>query len=162
EHHAVLRHGVRMNSETDSLNSALLAPDAAPGSDAFASMVREVVREMTIKSGQKCTAIRRVLVPQPIAREAADAIASALAAVKVGNPRDESVRMGSLASRAQANAVHEGLATLGREAKQVFAGDANALVDADASVGAFATPHLFAVDDADASTLVHETEVFGP
>src|SRR5690606_17885285 len=78
EHHAVLRHGVRMNSETDSLNSALLAPDAAPGSDAFASMVREVVREMTIKSGQKCTAIRRVLVPQPIAREAADAIASAL------------------------------------------------------------------------------------
>ncbi|MBW7923350.1 MAG: 3,4-dehydroadipyl-CoA semialdehyde dehydrogenase [Burkholderiaceae bacterium] len=162
EHAAVLRHGVRMNSETDSLNSALLGPDATPGSDAFASAVREIVREMTIKSGQKCTAIRRVLVPQEQAREAADAIASALAAVKVGNPRNESVRMGSLASRAQANAVREGIGALAGEAKRVYAGDEAALVDADASVGAFAMPHLFAVDDADASSLVHEVEVFGP
>lgn len=162
EHHAVLRHGVRMNSETDSLNSALLAPDATPGSDAFASAVREIVREMTIKAGQKCTAIRRVLVPQSFVGETTDAIAAALAGVKVGNPRNESVRMGSLASRAQANAVREGLRTLGTAAKKVFAGDDQALVDADAAVGAFATPHLFAVDDADASALVHDTEVFGP
>lgn len=162
EHHAVLRHGVRMNSETDSLNSALLGPDASPDSDAFASMVREVVREMTVKSGQKCTAIRRVLVPEARAREAADAISSAIAGIQVGNPRNERVRMGSLASRAQANAVREGLKSLGGEAKPVFAGDEKTLVDADASIGAFAMPHLFAVDDADASSLVHEIEVFGP
>jgi len=162
EHAAVLHHGVRMNSETDSLNSALLAPDAAPGTDSFASAVREVVREMTVKSGQKCTAIRRVLVPQAHAREAADAIASALAGVKVGNPRSESVRMGSLASRAQANAVREGIATLAGAAKRVYAGEESTLVDADPAVGAFAMPHLFAVDDADASSLVHDVEVFGP
>lgn len=161
-HHAVLRHGVRMNAETDSLNSALLAPDATPGSDAFAAAVREVVREMTIKAGQKCTAIRRVLVPQEHAREAADAIAAALAGVKVGNPRNESVRMGSLASRAQANAVREGIGALAGEARRVFSGDEAALVDADPAVGAFAMPHLFAVDDADASSLVHDIEVFGP
>lgn len=162
EHHAVLRHGVRMNSETDSLNSAVLGPDAAPGSDAFASMVRETVREMTIKAGQKCTAIRRVLVPQAHAAAANDAIAAALAAVKVGNPRNENVRMGSLASRAQAASVREGVESLAREAKTVWAGDEAALVDADAKVGAFAMPRLFAVDDGDASALVHDCEVFGP
>ncbi len=162
QHPAVLSHGVRVNAETDSLNSALLGPDAAPGSEAFASMVREVVREMTIKAGQKCTAIRRVLVPKAHAGAAAEAIGAALAKVAVGNPRNESVRMGSLASRAQAAGVREGLQTLAREAKTAWAGDESALVDADASVGAFAMPHLFAVDDADAATLVHGFEVFGP
>lgn len=161
-HPAVLAHGVRMNTETDSLNSALLGPDATPGSDAFASMVREVVREMTIKAGQKCTAIRRVFVPQAHAQAASEAIAAALAGVKVGNPRNDSVRMGSLASRAQANAVREGVQLLAGDAKCVYAGDEKTLVDADPSVGAFAMPMLFAVDDADASTLVHDTEVFGP
>ncbi len=162
QHAAVLHHGVRMNVETDSLNSALLGPDATPGSDAFASAMREVVREMTIKSGQKCTAIRRVLVPREHAGAAAEAVAAALADVEVGNPRNESVRMGSLANRAQANAVREGIDALAGEAKCVFAGDLAALVDADPAVGAFAMPHLFAVDDADASRLVHEVEVFGP
>lgn len=161
-HDAVLRHGVRMNAETDSLNSAVLGPDAAPGSDAFAALVRETVREMTVKSGQKCTAIRRVLVPQEHAGAAADAIAASLAKITVGDPRNESVRMGALASRAQANAVRAGLRELGEGARTVYAGDENALVDADMQTGAFAVPHLFAVDDADAASHVHETEVFGP
>ena len=161
-HENVLRHSIRVNAETDSLNSALLGPDAAPGSDAFALMVKEVVREMTVKSGQKCTAIRRVLVPQAHAAAATDAIAAALAAVKVGNPRNEAVRMGALASRAQLAAVREGLGVLGREARLAWAGKDADLVDADPKVAACVMPHLFAVDDGDAAKLVHDVEVFGP
>ena len=161
-HEIVLRHAIRVNAETDSLNSALLGPDATPGSDAFALMVREVVREMTVKSGQKCTAIRRVLVPQAHAAAATDAIAAALAAVKVGNPRNESVRMGALASRAQRAAVRDGLGVLGSEATLAWAGDESELVDVDPAVAACVMPHLFRVDDGDASKLVHDVEVFGP
>ncbi len=161
-HDQILRHGIRVNAETDSLNSALLGPDAAPGSEAFALMVKEVVREMTVKSGQKCTAIRRVLVPQAHAAAAAEAIGAGLAAIRVGNPRDESVRMGALASRAQLAAVREGLDRLGREARLAWTGREADLVDADPRVAACVMPHLFRVDDGDASALVHDLEVFGP
>ncbi|MCZ7560416.1 MAG: 3,4-dehydroadipyl-CoA semialdehyde dehydrogenase [Burkholderiaceae bacterium] len=161
-HDNVLRYSIRVNAETDSLNSALLGPDATPGSDAFSLMVKEVVREMTVKSGQKCTAIRRVLVPQAHAAAATEAIAAALAAVKVGNPRNESVRMGALASRAQLAAVREGLAALGREAQLAWAGNEADLVDADPKVAACVMPHLLKVDDGDAAKLVHDVEVFGP
>lgn len=85
-HPAVARRSVRANIEADSLNSALLLPDAAPGSDAFNLLVREVVREMTVKSGQKCTAIRRILVPAGVYGAAAEAIGAKLAGVTVGNP----------------------------------------------------------------------------
>ena len=161
-HEIVLRHSIRVNAETDSLNSALLGPDAAPGSDAFALMVKEVVREMTVKSGQKCTAIRRVLVPREHAAAATEAIAAALAAVKVGNPRNESVRMGALASRAQLAAVREGLAALKSEASVAWAGSESDLVDADPQVAACVMPHLLKVDDGDAAQRVHDIEVFGP
>ncbi len=161
-HDNVLRHAIRVNAETDSLNSALLGPDAAPGSDAFALMVKEVVREMTVKSGQKCTAIRRVLVPRERAAAATEAIAAALAAVKVGNPRNDTVRMGALASRAQLAAVRAGLAALQSEAQLAWAGDDADLVDADPKVAACVMPHLLKVDDDDASKLVHDVEVFGP
>lgn len=161
-HDNVLRHSIRVNAETDSLNSAVLGPDAAPGSEAFALMVKEVVREMTIKSGQKCTAIRRVLVPQAHAAAATEAIAAALAAVKVGNPRNEAVRMGALASRAQLSAVRDGLAALGREAQLAWAGSEADLVDVDPKVAACVMPHLLKVDDGDAATLAHDLEVFGP
>ncbi len=161
-HQIVRRHAIRVNAETDSLNSALLGPDAAPGSEAFALMVKEVVREMTVKAGQKCTAIRRVLVPQAHAAAAAEAIAAALAGVKVGNPRNESVRMGSLASRAQLNAVREAADALAAEASLVWAGKLADLVDADPQVGAFVMPRLLAVSDGDAAPRVHEIEVFGP
>jgi len=161
-HDVVLRHAIRMNAETDSLNSALLGPDAAPGSEAFALMVKEVAREMTVKAGQKCTAIRRVLVPQAHAAAATEAIAAALAAVKVGNPRNESVRMGSLASRAQLAAVRDSLAALTSEASIAWAGRSADLVDADPAIGAFVMPHLLKVDDGDAAQRVHEVEAFGP
>lgn len=161
-HEIVRRHSIRLNAETDSLNSALLGPDATPDTEAFALMAKEVVREMTVKAGQKCTAIRRVLVPQQHAQATTEAIAAALAKVKVGNPRNEAVRMGSLASRAQMGAVHEALAALSEQATVAYAGDVADLVDADPNVAACVMPHLLATTDADAADRVHAVEAFGP
>jgi 3,4-dehydroadipyl-CoA semialdehyde dehydrogenase len=161
-HAAVAQRSVRVNIEADSLNSALLLPDAAPGSDAFNLLVREVVREMTVKSGQKCTAIRRILVPAAVYDAAAEAIGAKLAGVTVGNPRNESVRMGSLVSRAQLNAVREGLEALKAQASVLHDGSQAALVDADPAVAACIGPVLLGARDADAAQRVHDVEVFGP
>lgn len=161
-HRAVAAHSVRVNIEADSLNSALLLPDAMPGSEAFALLVREVVREMTVKSGQKCTAIRRVLVPQAAYSAAAEAIDAKLRGITVGNPRHDSVRMGSLVSRAQFDAVNDGLAALGTQTEVLHAGASHALVDADPAVAACVGPTLLGARDADAAEAVHRIEVFGP
>jgi 3,4-dehydroadipyl-CoA semialdehyde dehydrogenase len=161
-HPAVLAHAIRVNAETDSLNCALLGPDAAPDSESFGLLVREVVREMTQKSGQKCTAIRRIVVPQQHAQAAREAIAASLAKVVVGNPRNEGVRMGSLASLAQKRSVVDGIAQLREEVELAWAGDANQLVDADPERSACVMPHLLAVRDGASAQRVHETEVFGP
>jgi 3,4-dehydroadipyl-CoA semialdehyde dehydrogenase len=161
-HPAVLQHAIRVNAETDSLNCALLGPDAAPGDETFALLVREVVREMTQKAGQKCTAIRRILVPAQHAAAAGDAIAAALAKITVGNPRNEGVRMGSLASLAQKRSVIKGIAQLREEAELVWAGDIAQLVDADPERSACVMPQLLAVRDGAAAQRVHDTEVFGP
>ncbi len=101
--------GVRVNVEADSLNAALLGPDAAPGSPSFDFFVREVVREMTSKTGQKCTAIRRVLVPAEHSAAVTDAIVSALGRVVVGNPEDPTVTMGPVVNMAQRKFVDEGI-----------------------------------------------------
>jgi 3,4-dehydroadipyl-CoA semialdehyde dehydrogenase len=161
-HAAVAQRSVRVNIEADSLNSALLLPDAAPGSDAFNLLVREVVREMTVKSGQKCTAIRRILVPAAVYDAAAEAIGAKLAGVTVGNPRNESVRMGSLVSRAQLNAVRQGLEELKAQASVLHDGSQAALVDADPAIAACIGPVLLGARDADAAQRVHDVEVFGP
>ncbi len=161
-HEAVTRHHVRVNAEADSLNSAILAPDATADSPAFDLLVREVVREMTGKAGQKCTAIRRIFVPEALADAAADAIAARLAKVAVGDPRNADVRMGSLASHAQQKSVKEGIALLQQHAETVYAGKESDLVDANADTGAFVMPHLLRVRDADVAEGVHDHEVFGP
>jgi 3,4-dehydroadipyl-CoA semialdehyde dehydrogenase len=161
-HPAIAQRSVRANIEADSLNSALLLPGAAPGDEAFNLLVKEVVREMTVKSGQKCTAIRRVLVPQALYAAAGEAIAAKLKGITVGNPRSESVRMGSLVSRAQLNAVQEGLATLQAQCEVVHDGRGQPFVDADPAVAACAAPVLLGVRDADGADRVHDTEVFGP
>ncbi|MEP6723857.1 MAG: 3,4-dehydroadipyl-CoA semialdehyde dehydrogenase [Variovorax sp.] len=161
-HPSVSRHSVRANIEADSLNSALLLPDAAPGSEAFDLLVREVVREMTVKSGQKCTAIRRVMVPAAHYDAVGEAIGARLAAVTVGNPRNESVRMGSLVSRAQLNAVREGLEVLKAQTGVLYDGSQAPLVDADPAVACCIGPVLLGTRDADGADRVHEVEVFGP
>lgn len=164
-HAAVTQRSVRVNIEADSVNSALLLEGAAPGSEAFELLAKEVVREMTQKSGQKCTAIRRVFVPEALYASAAEAISARLARTSVGNPRNESVRMGALVSRAQLNAVREGLAHLQAQAETLHDGAKHPLVDADPAVACCVGPTLLGTRDtarSDASDRVHDTEVFGP
>ena len=161
-HSAVTRHSVRANIEADSINSALLLPGHAADSEVVGQLVREVVREMTVKSGQKCTAIRRVLVPQELYEPVAERVAASLAKISVGNPRNETVRMGSLVSQEQFKAVQQGLAQLQGVAQTLYDGRSQALVDTDEAVAACARPVLLGAKDADAAALVHDMEVFGP
>lgn len=161
-HPAVAQRSVRANIEADSLNAALLMPDAAPGSAAFDLLVREVVREMTVKSGQKCTAIRRILVPSTLYAAVAEAVSAQLASVVVGNPRNPEVRMGSLVSRAQFDGVQAGIAALAAHTDVLHDGRTRPLVDADPAVAACVGPVLLGARDADRATIVHDVEVFGP
>jgi 3,4-dehydroadipyl-CoA semialdehyde dehydrogenase len=161
-HEAFVSRGARLNVEADSLNSAILCGDGAPGTEAFELFIKEVVREMTVKSGQKCTAIRRAFVPQAWLDEVLTALSAKLAKVSVGNPRNESVRMGALVNRAQLEGVKAGIAALSREARLVFDGRAVPLVDANPDVAACIAPHVFVVDDPDTAQCMHDVEVFGP
>lgn len=161
-HEAVTRHSVRANIEADSLNSAILGEDAAPGTPAFDLYVKEVVREMTTKSGQRCTCIRRAIVPAKYVGAVNEAISAKLASITVGNPRNADVRMGSLVSREQFDSVQEGIATLAKEASIIHDGRKQTLVDADPNVAACAAPTLLSLADGDQASLVHDHEVFGP
>lgn len=162
-HPAVTRRSVRVNIEADSLNSALLLPNQ--GADALSLLSKEVAREMTVKSGQKCTAIRRVLVPAALYGEAAATICARLGKATVGNPRNADVRMGALVSAAQKASVMEGLALLRSQTEVLFDGATRPLVDADPERSCCVAPTLLGTRDAsgsDAAHLVHDTEVFGP
>ena len=162
-HAAVAQRSVRTNIEADSVNSALLLPGEAPGSDSFEALVRDVVREMTQKSGQKCTAIRRILVPQAVYAQAAEALSARLAQVSVGNPRHSTVRMGSLVSRAQWQSVMQGIGELRSATRVLHDGHQGTwLVDADPAIASCVAPVLLGADDPDGQPLVHDKEVFGP
>jgi len=161
-HPAVALRSVRVNIEADSVNSALLLPGEAPDGDAFDLLAREVASEMTVKSGQKCTAIRRIFVPEALYEAAAGAIAAKLAKVKVGNPRSAGVDMGSLVGQEQLVTVNDGMAKLAAAVTVVHDGRKTSLVDADPDVAACVGPVLFGTKDADGAAIVHETEVFGP
>lgn len=161
-HPAFVSRGARLNVEADSLNSVMLCSDAAPGTEAFDLFVKEVVREMTVKSGQKCTAIRRAFVPEAWLDEVVRALSAKLAKISVGNPRNESVRMGALVNRAQLEHVKAGISALAQEARLVFDGAAVPLIDADPALSACLAPHLFVVDEPDHAARMHDIEVFGP
>jgi 3,4-dehydroadipyl-CoA semialdehyde dehydrogenase len=161
-HRAVTASAVRLNTEADSLNCALLVPGESDDSASFSLLVREVAREMTSRSGQKCTAVRRVLVPERLYDAAAGAISAALSKTTVGNPRNGGVRMGSLVSRAQLDAVTTGLGRLRTETDVVHDGESHALVDADPAVAACMGPTLLGTREPDRAAAVHDTEVFGP
>ena len=162
QHPRVRQQGVRLNIEADSLNAALLGPDAAPGSASFDFFVREVVREMTSKTGQKCTAIRRVLVPAEHAAAATDAIAAVLAKIVVGDPANASVTMGPVVNLAQRKSVEEGIRKLSAQAAIAHRPEPFALVDADVAKGAFVPPTLLKLHNSVDGELVHELEIFGP
>lgn len=162
-HPRVLRHAVPFIAETDSLNSSILAVDAAPGSAEFDLFIKEVAREMTVKAGQKCTAIRKALVPSAFLDDAIAALDQALRAVVVGDPRADGVRMGPLVSLAQRADVRERIAELRRET-DVASGTLTAadIRGADPERGAFVTPLLLRCREPHAARAVHEVEAFGP
>jgi oxepin-CoA hydrolase/3-oxo-5,6-dehydrosuberyl-CoA semialdehyde dehydrogenase len=159
---SVIARAVRVTSEQDSLNACMLGPDASPDSPEFDLFVKEVVREMTQKAGQKCTAIRRALVPADRIDAVQAALVARLAKTSVGNPRAEGVRMGALAGLAQRDDVRAKLAELQTEATLITGGEAATLVDADAKAGAFLAPTLLRCDAPAIATRVHSVEAFGP
>ncbi len=160
---AVIRHAVRFVAETDSLNSSILGPDAGPGTPEFDLFIQEVAREMTVKAGQKCTAIRKALVPQAMIADTVAALQARLANTTVGDPRAEGVRMGPLASLAQRDEVRQRVAELRAEAELV-AGDPGRfdVSGGDRERGAFLPPMLLLCRDAAQSRAVHSVEAFGP
>jgi len=147
----VVKNSVRINIEADSLNAAVLGPDVEPRSDMYELFLKDVVRDMTQKAGQKCTAIRRVLIPYAVAASVREDLIELLGAIRVGDPRFEDTRMGPLASREQLAGVREGVQRLG--GRHAFGGVAPL-----GTKGFFISPVLIE----DAGEAVHEREVFGP
>lgn len=157
-HPVIARESVRFIAERDSLNASVLGPDAAPGTPEFDLFVKEVVREMTVKAGQKCTAIRRAMAPAEHLDAVQQAIAERLAKVKIGDPREEGVTMGALASQDQRDSVRAAVAELSRSAR-VVAGDPDR---SWGNGGAFLEPILLRSDDPWGSPAIHDVEPFGP
>ncbi|WP_431912373.1 phenylacetic acid degradation bifunctional protein PaaZ [Nonomuraea jabiensis] len=160
-HPNVLDGGVLLGVEADSLNCSILGPDVRPEDPEFDLFVKGVVTEMTVKAGQKCTAIRRVLVPSAMAGQVVEALAARLAKVTVGDPRNPDVRMGALASLGQRDEVRKAVEALRASAEVVFGDPAGAaLLDGDPERGAFMTPLLLRARPG--ATEPHDVEPFGP
>jgi oxepin-CoA hydrolase / 3-oxo-5,6-dehydrosuberyl-CoA semialdehyde dehydrogenase len=161
-HPTIVGNGVRFTAEADSLNCSILGPDAVKGTPEFDLYVKQLTTEMTVKAGQKCTAIRRAFVPAELMDDVVEAASGRLAKVTVGSPSDESVRMGALVSLEQRDELRRSLKALLGVARIAF-GDPEAVevVGADARRGAFVSPVLLRADDPDHAEL-HEVEAFGP
>ncbi|MHA6803531.1 phenylacetic acid degradation bifunctional protein PaaZ [Salinifilum ghardaiensis] len=161
-HPTLVDRAVRFNAEADSLNCSVLGPDAGPDTEEFGLFVDQLVAEMTVKAGQKCTAIRRALVPAGLLDDVVAAARQRLERVVVGDPRAEGVSMGALASLEQREEVRRSVKAL-LEAGQLVHGDPDRVepVGADAEHGAFVPPMLLRCDDPQRSQ-PHEVEAFGP
>lgn len=159
-HPAILKNAVPFNMEADSLNCIVLGEDAAPGTPEYDLFVKEVRREMIVKCGQKCTAVRRIVVPEKYVDEVKTSVKAALATLVVGDPRTENVRMGPLAGLAQRAEVQAGLDALLKQSELVF-GDYETSFS-HPSKGAFVHPMLLVNSQPFQNLLTHETEVFGP
>jgi oxepin-CoA hydrolase/3-oxo-5,6-dehydrosuberyl-CoA semialdehyde dehydrogenase len=162
-HPVIARNAVRFIAERDSLNAAILAPDAAPGTPEFDLFVKEVAKEMTVKTGQKCTAIRRAFAPAAHVDAVIAALHERLSKITIGDPALESVRMGPVVGLDQRRDVLDHVARLRKEAELV-AGDPDnfAVEGADAARGAFIPPLLLHCADPVGASAVHEVEAFGP
>lgn len=162
-HPAIINNSVPFNMEADSLNSSVLAPDAVPGTPEFELYIKEVVKEITVKCGQKCTAIRRIIVPENLVEDVQIAIGQRLEKTTIGDPRVEGVRMGALAGRSQMNDVKEKVRELLKDSSLVFGSlDSVAVTGADSEKGAFMSPILLRNDDPFNRIATHNVEAFGP
>ena len=159
----ILRNGVRFVAEQDSLNASVLGPDATPNTPEFDLFIKEASREMTTKAGQKCTAIRRMIVPQDRVQAVIAAMSARLDKTVIGDPAAEGTRMGALASLDQKRDVLEKAAEIGSECALAY-GDQDALsLNGDGlDNGAFVAPMLFHCENPDTASIVHSTEAFGP
>jgi oxepin-CoA hydrolase/3-oxo-5,6-dehydrosuberyl-CoA semialdehyde dehydrogenase len=154
---------IPFNLEADSLNATVLGKHAQPGTPEFDLFIKETVKEITIKAGQKCTAVRRIIVPTNLLDEVQKQIAARLATTKIGDPSIDGVRMGALATQTQVDRVRENVLQLAKSQEIVF-GNPNAveIQGADCQSGAFFSPILFVNNDPFHNTDVHEIEAFGP
>jgi len=159
----ISQESVSFNLEADSLNATVLGKKATPGTVEFDLFIKETVKEITIKAGQKCTAVRRIMVPEELIDEVQSAISARLASTKIGNPSEEGVRMGPLATRLQAERVRSSVEELSKSQRIVF-GDLDHLdiIGASAKPEAFFSPILFRNDDPFHQTACHDIEAFGP
>ena len=163
-HPAITRNAVRFIAERDSLNAAVLGPDAVEGTPEFDLFIKEVAREMTVKAGQKCTAIRRIFVPRAVEASVTTALKARLDSATIGDPRDAGVRLGPLVSRAQRDAVRDAITEIAQDGEIIhgspFAGD-EALPE-PLRGGAFLSPVLLRCASPLTATKAHTTEAFGP
>lgn len=160
-HPNVVGQSVRFIAECDSLNATVLGPDCTPDTPEFELFAKEIVREMTVKAGQKCTAIRRVFVPAALIDAVQEAVSQRLAAVVVGDPANEGVTMGALVSQGQRADVRAKVAEMAQDARIVF-GDPQAQPEGVSADGAFMSPVLLRCDTPWAAPRIHATEAFGP
>jgi oxepin-CoA hydrolase/3-oxo-5,6-dehydrosuberyl-CoA semialdehyde dehydrogenase len=162
-HKNIIEDSIPFNMEADSLNACILGEDAAPGTPEFDIFIKEVKKEMTVKCGQKCTAIRRIFVPEKYIEDVQIALGKALQQTVIGDPRAEGVRMGALAGREQLADVLEKVQEISRNAQLVVGSmDQFEVVGADKAKGAFLAPLLFRADNALTAQAVHTIEAFGP
>ncbi|MCB0661519.1 MAG: phenylacetic acid degradation bifunctional protein PaaZ [Saprospiraceae bacterium] len=159
----IIENAIPFNMEADSLNAAVLGLDVEPGSEEFDLFVKEVKREMTSKAGQKCTAVRRIIVPESRLEAVRDALTASLQKTTIGDPMVEGVKMGSLVSRDQLLEVQSRLEILKKEQEVVFGGNGHLdLMGGDANKGAFMAPTLFFNSDPFHKHACHTVEAFGP
>ncbi len=162
-HPKILSESVPFNMEADSLNCIVLGKDVEPGSADWDVFIKEVRKEMTVKCGQKCTAIRRIFVPEDRMEDVQIALGKALAQTTIGNPLNEKVRMGALAGQTQRNEVKEQVQKLLASSQLIYGSlDSVEVMDADAKSGAFISPLLLCNTNPFNSAAVHEVEAFGP
>lgn len=160
----IINEAVTFNMEADSLNCSILGPDATPDTEEFKLFIKEVHREMTVKTGQKCTAIRRIIVPQNLVEDVQLALSARLQKTTIGDPQVEGVRMGSLASHEQLNEVLKSAKLLSVENELVYGSFERdfEVIGADINKGAFLAPMLFLNDSPFQKQQVHSIEAFGP
>lgn len=163
-HPRITEEAVPFNMEADSLNCSVLGPDATPDTEEFKLFIKEVRKEMTVKCGQKCTAIRRVIVPEHLVEDVQIALGQQLAKTTIGDPQAEGVRMGALAGKVQVDEVVSRVKELAKHAEVVYGSLEGQLevIGADANKGAFISPILLLSKDPFKNTAPHEIEAFGP
>ncbi|WP_372654277.1 phenylacetic acid degradation bifunctional protein PaaZ [Halobacteriovorax sp.] len=162
-HKNILENNIPFNMEADSLNASILGPDAKVGTEEFDLFVKEVSREMTVKAGQKCTAIRRIIIPRDSVEDVQKALIARLEKITIGDPREKDVRMGPLASISQKEEVLSKIEELRKDSELIYGGGLpQSIIGGDMEKGAFVSPTLLLCNTPMTTSSVHNIEAFGP